>query len=123
MAQRKVFNFATGESQMLDLTPEEEAAALAAETAFQAALAQAALDAKDVDKLQKAIRALALVTRDYTNALKAEVRGLALLLVSKGTITNGEANGLLTYDGSGAGDSKTIADLKADFSAKWDSLP
>lgn len=60
--------------------------------------------------------------RDYSNALKSEVRGLAVLLVSKGVITAQEAQGLLAYDGSGLNDAKTIEDLKGDFAEKYNSL-
>jgi hypothetical protein len=83
---------------------------------------QAPVDQSDIDNLEKKLKAVALVYRDYCNALKAEIRGLAVLLVNKGVITAAEANGLLTYDGSGAGDAKTLADLKADFSVKFNSL-
>lgn len=123
MPQRIEVNLQTAESTTVELTQAEIDAALAATAAEAALQAQTALDAKDVEKIEKAIKALALLTRDYTNALKAEVRGLAVLLVNKGVITAGEANALLAYDGSGAGDQKTLADLKADYAAKYDSLP
>lgn len=70
----------------------------------------------------KDLKTAVLLLRQYCNWLKAETRGLAVLLVQKGTITAAEANALLSYDGSGAGDSKTVADLKADYKAAWISI-
>lgn len=81
------------------------------------------IDLSNIDNLERTLKALALVTRDYCNQLKAEVRGLAVLLVQKNLITASEANALLAYDGTGTGDQKTVADLKADFAAKYQSLP
>lgn len=81
------------------------------------------IDLSDIDNLERTFKAQALLMRDYCNALKAEIRGLAVLLVGKGTITAAEANELLAYDGTGTGDQKTVADLKADFAAKYGSLP
>ena len=74
-------------------------------TAQQRAAAQAVLDAfdpdsvtpidlSDIDNLEKSFKAMALMMRDYTNALQA------------GTHTQ-----------------KSIAQLKTDFAAKWNSLP
>jgi hypothetical protein len=71
----------------------------------------------------KALKAALLVIKTYCNALKAEVRGLVVLLVQKSVITNQEANALTTYDGSGAGDSKTNDDLREDYKQHWKSLP
>jgi hypothetical protein len=80
------------------------------------------IDLSNLDNLERTLKAQALVFRDYSNALKSEVRGVAVLLVQKGTFTANEANGLLAYDGSGTGDSKTIQDLKDDFAEKYVSL-
>lgn len=81
---------------------------------------------KDEDSISaleaKAIKAGMLVTKGYCNALKDEVRGLAVLLVQKGVISAQDANGLLSYDGSGVGDKKTDADLQADYAAEWKRL-
>lgn len=52
------------------------------------------IDLSDVDNLEKTLKALALVMRDYCNALQA------------GTYTT-----------------KTVANLRADFKAKYDGLP
>lgn len=52
------------------------------------------IDMSNVDNLEKTLKALALVMRDYCNALKA------------GTYAN-----------------KTVADLKSDFSTKYNQLP
>ena len=72
-----------------------------------------AIDLSNVDNLDRVLRAASLLGRDYCNALKAEIRGLVVLLVSKGTIT---------YAGTGQGNQKTVADLKTDFAAKYASL-
>jgi hypothetical protein len=77
----------------------------------------------NLDELEKAVRALALVQRDWSNMLKAEVRGLAVLLVNKGLITSAEANALKAYDGTGVNDSMTVQDLKDAYAAKYASLP
>lgn len=53
-----------------------------------------AVDPASMDNAEKALKVLALVMRDYCNALKA------------GAYTN-----------------KSIADMKADFAAKWATLP
>lgn|SRR5574341_1189279 len=52
------------------------------------------IDLSDLDNLPKAFKAFGLLLRDYTNALQA-----------------------------GTHQQKTVAQLKADFKAKWDSLP
>jgi hypothetical protein len=71
----------------------------------------------------KAIKAAMLVVRSYCNALKDEIRGLAALLVSKGTITAAEATALTKYTGSGPGNTKTIEDVKTDYMTAWKALP
>ena len=81
-----------------------------------------AIDLSDIDQLERTFRASLLVLRDYCNALKSEVRGLAVLLVQKGHITSQEAGALLAYDGTGAQDQKTVNDLRSDFSTKYNSL-
>lgn len=58
------------------------------------------IDLSDVNNLDRALRALGLLVRDYCNQLKAG-----------------------TYAGSGAGGAKTVAELRADFAAKYNSLP
>jgi hypothetical protein len=80
-------------------------------------------DQADLDYIGKAIKSLALVTLDYAIQLRTEIRGLATLLVNKALITAAEANALTQYTGSGAGNTKTVANLKADFTAKFNSLP
>jgi len=57
-------------------------------------------DLSNVDNLERTLKALALVLRDYCNALKAG-----------------------TYTGTGAGGTKTVPDLKADFAEKYGALP
>lgn len=52
------------------------------------------IDMSNVDNLEKGLKAFALLMRDYTNALQA------------GTHTQ-----------------KSIAQMKADFATKWNSLP
>lgn len=79
-------------------------------------------DLSDLENLERTLKAIALLMRDYGNQLKAEVRGLAVLLVGKGVITAQEAGQLLAYAGSGAGNQKTVADLRADFAAKYISI-
>lgn len=79
-------------------------------------------DLSDIDQLERTLRAICLLHRQDCNALKSEMRGLAVLLVGKGTISAAEAGALLAYDGSGAGDAKTVADLKADFAALYNGL-
>ena len=50
-------------------------------------------------QLTKAVMALGMVVRDYCNALKTG-----------------------TYTGSGAGGTKTLADLRSDFATKYQAL-
>jgi hypothetical protein len=57
-------------------------------------------DLSNVDNLDKTLKALALLMRDYCNALKAG-----------------------TYIGTGVGGAKTVPDLRADFASKYQSLP
>jgi hypothetical protein len=114
-----------------DATPLDVDREVYKKMAIRAATGQEVADYDDAKKNKsalsdvevKAMRAAMLVVRDYANALKDEVRGLAVLLVQKGTISAGEANALLAYDGDGAGDKKTIANLEADYIAAWKSLP
>ena len=80
------------------------------------------IDRSNIDQLEKAARAIALLIRKYGNEVHAEVRGLALLLVNKGVITAAEANSLTQYVGSGPAGTKTIAELKADFKTIFDAL-
>lgn len=54
----------------------------------------APIDLSDINNMEKALKAFALMMRDYTNALQA------------GTHTQ-----------------KTLAQFKADFKTKWDGLP
>lgn len=89
---------------------------------IQAVLNRPTIDLSDIDQLEDTFRASLLLVRDYCNALKSEVRSLAVLLVQKGAITAQEAAALLAYDGTGAQDQKTINDLRADFGAKYHSL-
>jgi hypothetical protein len=62
--------------------------------------APAPLDISDIDNLDKTLKALALLTRAYANALK------------KGT-----------FAGTAADGTKTVADVKADFMAVYRALP
>ena len=80
------------------------------------------IDLSNLDNLERTLKAEAMLLREYCNALKAEVRGLAVLLVQKGLITNQEATGLLAYAGSGVGNQKTVADLKTDFAERYNAL-
>jgi hypothetical protein len=57
-------------------------------------------DFSDLDNLEKVIKAIGLLMRDYCNQLKAG-----------------------TYAGNGPGGSKTVAEVKSDFAAKFNSLP
>lgn len=67
---------------------------------IQAALNPPPIDLSDIDNLDKVLKAVGLLMRDYCNQLKQG-----------------------TYAGSGPGGTKTIADLKADFGAKYNALP
>lgn len=81
------------------------------------------IDLSNIDSLEKTIKATNLNYRNYCNALKLEIRGLVVKLVQKGTITAAEANALLVYDGSNPDDTKSVPDLKADFSATYTGIP
>ena len=60
----------------------------------------APIDLSNIDNHEKTFKALALVMRDYCNQLK-----------------------LGAFTGTGAGGTKTVADIRADFAAKFNSLP
>lgn len=57
------------------------------------------IDLSNIDNLEKSFKALALVMRDYCNQLK-----------------------LGAFTGAGAGGTKTVAEIRADFAAKYNSL-
>lgn len=82
----------------------------------------APIDQSDLDVLERRARAMGLTLLDYCNQLKAEARGLAVLLVNKGVITAQEALALKAFDGSGTNDARTPADFKSDFADKYNSL-
>lgn len=81
------------------------------------------IDQSEFNHTRKIDRALGLLQRQYVNAAHTEVRNLALLLVSKGVITNAEVLALGVLGGTGVGGNKTIDDLRADFKAIFDALP
>lgn len=81
------------------------------------------IDLSNVDNLERTLKALALLQRQYANQVHTEVRNLAVLLVQKGVITAAEANGLTAYVGAGGAGAKTVAELKADFAAIYSALP
>jgi hypothetical protein len=97
---------------------------------IRAATAQEILDRADrllqkaaITELEvRALKAALLVVRAYGNALKEELRGLAVLLIQKGTITAQDAQALKRYDGDGVNDVKTIDNLKADYAEAWKGL-
>jgi len=58
------------------------------------------IDLSDLDNLQKVLKAFGLLIRQYANDLKTG-----------------------TYTGDGAGGTKTVANVKADFAAIYQALP
>lgn len=57
-------------------------------------------DYSNMDNLDKTLKSVGLLVRDYCNALKTG-----------------------SYTGSGSGGTKTISEVKSDFMAKYNSLP